>query len=146
MLPALPIANLVAENMAAVMPLLQQHMELSHNLRLAGMIKEITSQTTAAITERQLEAVLTLAKQCHDSLDANLQHYMAEQAKYSDLARSSADPMLRQEMGRHVTNIDFQMKRVRRDMETLQRFSGKLIAACGEMGLRFAHDVACRIK
>jgi hypothetical protein len=146
MLPALPVANLISENISAVVPLLQQHMEIGHSLQLSRMLQEVITDTTNAITKTQMEAILLLTKQIHDSLAANLNHYMAEQAKYSDLARSSTDPILRQEMSRHVTNIDFQMKRVRRDMETLQRFSGKLIARCGEMGLRFAHDVAIRIK
>ena len=42
---------------------------------------------------------------------------MAEQAKYSDQARTSTEPLFRQEMKRHITNIDFQMKDIRRAME-----------------------------
>lgn len=146
MLPALPVANLISENISAVVPLLQQHMEIGHSLQLSRMLQEVITDTTGAITKTQIEAILLLTKQTHDSLAANLQHYMAEQAKYSDQARTSTEPLFRQEMKRHITNIDFQMKHIRRAMEALQRFSSKMISGCGGAGLQFAHDVAIRIK
>jgi len=40
-------------------------------------------------------------------------------------------------MSSHLSNIDDQMKAIRRDMETLHRFASQVITICGDAGLRF---------
>jgi hypothetical protein len=141
--PAVPIAaQFLAEHTASIVQVLEHRAELSHATGLARMLQQIITQTTASITEKQIEAILSLTQQTHQALNSNLNHYMREQEKFTSQYLATTDLILRAEMTRHITNIDHQMRAIRRDLQALHRFSAQIITICGDAGLKFVRDLA----
>jgi hypothetical protein len=141
--PAVPIATqFLTEHTHRIVGLLEQRQQQNYGLRLAAMLQEVISHTTAAITEKQIEAILLLTKQTHGDFAKNLDHYMAEREKYTSEYLATKDLLLRAEITRHIKNIDHQMNAIRSDMEALHNFSANLIRICGEAGLDFVRDLS----
>jgi len=78
--PGIPLAaaQYLNEHTGALIELLEQRANLDHGLQLAGMLKQLIGQTTSTITEKQIEAILVLTRQTHESLNNNLNHYMGQ--------------------------------------------------------------------
>jgi len=141
--PAIPLATQVmSEHTATLVQFLEKRAELGYGLQLAGMLRQVISQTTASITEKQIEAILMLTRQTHEALSNNLEHYMVEREKFSGQYLNTTDPLSRAEMTAHINNIDDRMKAIRRDMEALHHFSAQIISICGEAGLNFVQQLS----
>ena len=141
--PAIALAGQVmTEHTSTLMQFLEKRAELNHGIQLAGMLKQVTSQTTASITEKQIEAVLSLTREAHQALNKNLNDYMDERKKFSGQYLTSTDPLFRAEMTAEIDNIDDRMKAIRREMEALHRFSAEIITILGQAGLDFVRDLA----
>ena len=141
--PAIPLATrFLCEHTGTMVQLLEKRSELGHGIQLARMLQQVISYTTATVTEKQIEAILSLTRQTHQALATNLEHYMGEQKNFNGLYLTTTDPLLRAELTAHITNLDNQMGAIRRDMQVLQRFSTRFITICGEAGLKFVRDLS----
>jgi hypothetical protein len=141
--PALPMAaQLISEHATSLISMFQHRAELRHATRLAEMLQEIIFSTTHSITEKQIEAILSLTKQNFGMLDKNLTYYMEQQAKFNEQYLATTDLLLRAGLKSNIIDIDHAMMDIRRDMEALHRFSTQLIVICGDAGLRFTQELS----
>lgn len=142
--PAIPVAGqFLAEHTHRLLGVLEQRQQQKHGLRLAAMLKEVISDTRAAITEKQIEVVSLLTRQTQEEFQKNLAHYMSEREKFSNryLDNATSDAM-RLEIDGHIIHIDDQMKAIRRDMDALTRFCANFARICGEAGFKFVQDLS----
>jgi hypothetical protein len=141
--PAIPLAaDFISQHTAPMLQVLERRSELSYGLGLARLLHQVITQTTTLVTQKQIEAILSLTRQTHEALAMNLNHYMKEQEKFNAQHLATTDPLLRAEITARTTNIDDQMASIRRDMEALHRFSANIINVCGEAGLKFVHELS----
>lgn len=140
--PAIPIATqFLSEHTGGIVQLLEHRSDLNYGIRLAEMLQQVIMRSTA-ITQMQIEAILTLTRQTHDDFSKNLRHYEGQHAEVAREHRAAEQPRMKAKIQSHLRNLETQMSAIRHDMAELTHFSATLITSCAGAGMTFTRDLS----